>query len=267
MSEEQELVEDSMTPAGLARSFAIHKTKKESVLLVPFYGGTARHLLKHVRFFNELGYDVYSLNMDLQVRNLKNALYSANSGLGFKHVWADQIENALNFIPGQKIVMAMSNPCSGAIEAVSRRQACDVTAMICEGGPTAHFWKASINYFTFEKPLPTKPLKMLMAGIGMFLWTPNWMQNLKPDLEKWPSTCPILSVRGWKDPLISPSDIDEVFALHPHLRWSKLDLPKAVHLNGLRDFADIYKAGVTKFLDGVSCFVSSSPKPDSPREK
>ena len=63
---------------------------------------------------------------------------------------------------------------------------------------------------------------------------------------------PIFSIRGWKDNLIPPQDIDRHFEPHKNLDWRKLSLPDAGHLNGLRDFESEYIGPLTKFLKEFS---------------
>lgn len=227
---------------------APQKKFQETLLVVPFYGGRKPQMRRHVEFLNELGFDVVDFEFELNFSSIYDQVYSPRSGLGFKHVWADQVEALLNTIPGQKIVYACSNPASGAVEAIARRKASDVTALICDGGPTDRFWDSIVKYFTTETPLPLKPARWAMATLLTPLWSPRARLTLHEDLEQFPDAFPLLSVRGWKDHLIPPKDIDEVFEPHTQLDWQKLSLPEAGHLNGLKDFPDEYVPAVTRFL-------------------
>jgi hypothetical protein len=155
----------------------------------------------------------------------------------------------LNSLPGPKIVFAFSNPCSGAIEAIGRRRATDVRALICDGGPTAKFWDSIVKYFTTEIKVPVKPARWALATLVTPLWSLNFAKAMAKDLEKFPPNFPILSIRGWKDHLIPPKDIDAVFEPQAHLSWQKLSLPEADHLNGLKDFADEYTPPLQQFLE------------------
>lgn len=219
----------------------------ETILFVPFYGAKIAQIHRHIDLVNDLGFHAVAYNQPVGY-NFVPQFMSSREGLGFKHVWADQVECLLNEIPGPKIVFAMSNPASGAIEAIGRRRATDVRALICDGGPTARFWNSAVNYLTTEEPVPTKPLRYIMATISTGLWSPDFRRTLDRDLKKFPKDFPVLSIRGWKDHLIPPHHIDLVFEPHAHLSWQKLSLPEAGHLSGLRDFPDEYKPPLERFL-------------------
>ena len=79
-------------------------------------------------------------------------------------------------------------------------------------------------------------------------------------LAKLPAHFRILSVRGWKDKIVTPEMIDKVFEPHPHLDWVKLSLPQAGHLNGLKDFPEEYKGPVSSFLKELGTTISSRPQ-------
>lgn len=232
---------------------------RETVLIVPFFAARKQQLVRHAEFLNELGFDVVIFEFDTQLFTLPNRLISSQAAqsksliqsIGYKHVWADQIEKLLNEIPGRKIIMAFSNPSAGAIEAIARRQAVDVAGLICDGGPTAQYWSSLVKYFTSEVPLPVAPARWLAATVFSPLWSLDAKGSLAQDLASLPEGFPLLSVRGWKDHLIPPKHIDEVFEPHANLDWQKLSLPEGGHLNGLRDFPDEYKPAVTEFLQAL----------------
>lgn len=222
---------------------------QETVVFVPFFGGTETHLKKHIELVQKIGFKTEIVDLSEEFKGLFANSFSSNKGLGFKHVWADRIEEALNKIPGPKIIFAMSNPSSGAIEAIARRAACDIKALICEGGPTNNFWESIVNYLTHEKPINSAPLRWALAAATTVMWTPDFKNSIHDDLEMFPKQFPILSIRGWKDPLIDFKDIDAVFDPHDQLDWQKLSLPEAGHLNGLKEFSDDYQGPVKKFLE------------------
>lgn len=224
----------------------------ETVLIVPFYGSKKPQVQRHVDMLNDLGFNVVTYDQTFSSINVLPQIMSSREGLGFKHVWADQVEGLLNAIPGNKIVYGLSNPSSGAIEAIGRRHATDIKGLIVDGGPTARFFKSIVKYLTTEEPIPTKVLRFAMAGLTTALWTPDFAKTLSRDLKKFPKGFPVLSIRGWKDRLIPPSHIDMVFEPHPHLAWQKLSLPEADHLNGLRDFPDEYIPAVKSFLESIA---------------
>lgn len=247
-------------PYGAELHAAPKKRFQETILVVPFYGGLKAQMRKHVDFLVELGFDVVDFEFQTSFKTLPDRLISAQHGLGYKHVWADLIENLLNQIPGKKIIFAFSNPSSGAIEAVARRHATDVVAMIADGGPTARYFSSLVKYFTTETPLPLAPARWAAASLLTPLWSLNARATLHEDLSRFPEGFPILSIRGWKDHLIPPKHIDEVFEPHSQLDWQKLSLPEGGHLNGLKDFPAEYIPVVQSFLKGVATSVSASTK-------
>lgn len=224
---------------------------QETVVFVPFFGGNHSQLKKHVDLIEGFGFKTAFIDLDEEFKDLFANVFSANKGLGFKHVWADRIESALNEIPGKKIIFSMSNPSSGAIEAISRRAASDIKGLVCEGGPTNNFWESIVNYLTHERPIGFRPARWALAAATTVLWTPDFRKSLHQDLNTFPTRFPILSIRGWKDPLIDSKDIDAVFEDHENLNWQKLSLPEAGHLNGLKDYPDEYIEPLKKFLETV----------------
>lgn len=224
----------------------------EIVVFVPFFGAEQKNLQRHVEFISELGYDCVTFDLnDHWAFSLTNFI-SSKGEFGLKHIWADQIEEILNLISGPKILFTFSNPSASAYEAVANRHSWDVKAIISDGGPSGKLATSMINFFSVEQPLPTYPVKFLLAYATAFLWNPNFSTVIHKDLEKFPKGFRLLSIRGWKDPIISPEMIDMVFEPHHHIDWEKLSLPEGTHLNGLKDFPAEYKPAVTNFLSDVS---------------
>ncbi len=200
---------------------------------------------RHIEWLNEVGYECVFFELLDTPKKVKTFLFSSQLSFGIKNVWTDQIETILNAIPGKKIIFSFSNPTAAAIV---RRRASDVTALIYDGGPSGDLWKSFYNYFTYEQPLKFFPLKAGAATLTNILWHPQFNEHLQRAVAQLPQSFPILSIRGWKDPMISPQMIDKVFEKHHQLDWQKLNLPLAEHLNGLKDFPNEYKPGVELFL-------------------
>ncbi|RYF90205.1 MAG: translocation/assembly module TamB [Chitinophagaceae bacterium] len=111
------------------RLFKSRKKKyEEIVVFVPFYGAVQRELARHVKLVNDLGFDAISFDLEKppgimdfsqgittplkKWRELKDNLkipLNSKMKFGLKHVYADQIENILNLVPGQKIVFSYPN--------------------------------------------------------------------------------------------------------------------------------------------------------------
>lgn len=234
----------------------VHKAQNKkfepTVILVPFYAANRTSMQRHTEFLNEEGFDVVTFHLMRESRTLSKSIISSNELFGLKHIWADQIEAILNAVPGKKIIFAFSNPSASAFEACARRNSTDICGIVCDSGPTGNIFNSMMNYFTYEEPIKILPFKIL-ASIGTsFVWTTRFLNSIKDDLAKLPKDLKILSIRGWKDKIISTSDIDKVFEIQKDLNWQKLSLPKAGHLNGLRDFPDDYKPKVLDFLKSIS---------------
>lgn len=235
--------------------FFLSKNKRfeELVFFVHFFEGNKKQLLRHIRLINDLGFDAFAFNLvgdHKSIRKLQIPLNS-NRQFGLKHVYADQIESLLNQIPGKKIIFSFSNPTAAAIEALARRRCIDIVGLICDSGPTAHFIPSAYNLYAHEYKIGFLPLRLILTPILSLAWSPFLHRDLQKDLREFPSGFRILSIRGWKDQLIPPQHIDEVFEPHAQLDWTKLSLPEAGHLTGLRDFKSEYAPGVGKFLFSV----------------
>lgn len=232
---------------------AREKKFKETVVLVPFFGGTKAKMRRHVDFVNKLGYDAVAFTLKtVEFNSPKFTVFSSNQLVGIKHIWADQVESTLNAIPGDKILYAFSNPSASAIEAVVRRHATDVKGLVCDSGPSGHLLSSMYSYFTHYDPIKWIPMRACAAAAMTLGWSPQFHSIVHGDLEQLPQGFKILSIRGWKDNIIPAHDIDKVFDPHPNIDWQRLSLPQAGHLNGLKDFAEEYEASVAEFLKSVA---------------
>lgn len=224
------------------------KKFQETILFVPFFGAHANSLQRHMDLVAGLGFDSVTFELMDDWGAALTQIISSKGQLGLKHVWADQIENLLNSIPGKKIVYSFSNPTASAFEAIAHRNAWDISAMICDGGPSGQLTKSMLKFFSVEKPVPSLFLRMILAGVSANMWSPHYKTAISQDLDKFPKGFRLLSIRGWKDPLISPEMIDKVFEGHDQIDWEKLSIPEGKHLNGLKDFPEQYVPKVQSFL-------------------
>lgn len=230
---------------------AKEKKFRETVFFVHFYDGSKQKLRRHIEMVNGFGYDAFAFNLETRF-SLWRPPFSADGSFGYKHVYADQIELLLNALPGPKIVYSFSNPTGGAIEAMARRHCSDTVALIADSGPSGKFLRSVYNLYEKEKRISPAPLRWVLTPILTLAWSPALHSDLHPELAEFPQDFPVLSIRGWKDELISPDQIDAVFEPHTNLDWRKLSLPEAGHLTGLRDFAADYVPAVHRFLAQVS---------------
>lgn len=235
--------------------FFLSKNKRyeELVFFVHFYEGTKRQIIRHIKLVNDLGFDAFAFHLHGNHKDvLKHFPISPHLKFGVKHIYADQIEKLLNEIPGRKIIFSFSNPTASAIEAMARRHCSDTVALICDSGPTARFLPSAYNLFGYEYQIKSTLLKLALTPVMSLGWSPLLHKDIHAQLDAFPAGFKILSIRGWKDKLIPPTHIDEVFEPHKNLEWSKLSLPEAEHLTGLRDFRSEYIPGVERFLKSVA---------------
>lgn len=230
---------------------AAEKKHPQLIFFIHFFMGHKKALKRHVALANRLGYDAYVFNLKDDLKKYKFMPYSSVSKeFGLKHALADQIETHLNLFPQytSKIVFVFSNVSGSAIEAIVRRKEKDVVALICDSGPGANFIYSSYKLLEHQVNVKSMPLKIIGTPLVMLLWSKKIHRDISEDLKKFPKDFPVLSIRGWKDQLISPSHIDKIFEPATNLNWRKLSLPEAGHLNGLRDYPTEYESGLTDFL-------------------
>lgn len=227
-------------------------TDRALIFFVHFYKGHKKALRRHIQFVNELGYDAYAFNLKDDAADHYGIPYSTISKkFGMKHALADQIEEHLDLLGSykRKVMFAFSNIAGCAIEVMGRRNDQGIEALICDSGPSGNFLDSAYKLFKYVPPVSFIPPWLIKAvPILSYAWSPDLHKDIAKDLQKLPKGFPVLSIRGWKDELIVPGDIDKIFAPCRNLNWQKLSLPEAKHVTGLRDFPDEYKPAVEKFL-------------------
>jgi len=221
------------------------------IFFIHFYKGHKKALKRHIQFVNSLGFDAYAFNLKDEIRQHEYLPYSTISKkFGLKHALADQIEEHLNLLTQypQKIIFAFSNVSACAIEVMARRPDLNFAGLICDSGPAYDFVASAFKLYTYAERIPFWPLRKLVTPILAKGWSTALHHDVPEDLKKLPQGFPVLSIRGWKDPLMSAADMDKIFQPCANLNWQKLSLPEAKHLNGLRDFPDEYKPVVADFI-------------------
>ena len=233
---------------------ASEKKHDALIFFAHFYKGHKKALKRHIQFMNDLGYDAYAFNLKDSPKDHFGLPYShVSKKFGMKHALADQIEEHLNLLSAypKKIVFAFSNIAGCAIEAMARRTSSDIIAMICDSGPSMKFITSTYNLYTHMFPIKFLPFRVVATSVLAYGWSFDLHKDIISDLQKFPKNFPLLSIRGWKDPLIKPQDIDLCFEPCKNIIWQKLALPEAGHLNGLRDFSSEYRPAVTDFLASI----------------
>jgi hypothetical protein len=225
---------------------------QETIIFVHFYGGKKENLKRHVKFVNELGYKavIFNLSPFQPLKYLINPPISSVGRFGLRHIWADEIEQLINLVPGTKIFYSFSSPTSAVIETIARRYAADIKGLIGDYRPFVHLWECFANFLSEEKK--NKIVRIATNAFFLRMWSSNHDGYLAKDLDSLPAGFRILSIRGEQDHLVPTYAIEDAFKGHNKIKLEVLNIKKGDHLNGLRDFAEIYTPKVTEFLTTLS---------------
>ncbi len=229
------------------------KKYAETVVFVPFFFGKKQNMKRHAEFLAEIGFDSVIFNLSYKLKKIYKQLPEAlPNGWGLKHIWSKEITDVLDAIPGNKILYGFSNPSSAALEAIRLRGTKDITGFICDGGPFFELLRCNWNFYTHYYPLKNPIKKIGFNAFARGIWTISHEKQIKRDLASLPKGFPILSIRGWQDPLVPASCIEKAFHGHSHIDLEVLNLPEGKHLDGLKSFPETYKARVTEFLKSIA---------------
>lgn len=233
---------------------AAQKKFEPTIVFVHFFGGSKLSMRRHVEFVNALGFDAFTFNLSFDKKFwVKRLPISRTHKFGLRYIWGDEIEDILRTVAGKKILFAFSNPAAATVDAIVRTNSKDIVSLVTDSGPFVQMAKCSWNLLHHQYNVKLFPFGIpATAGLAA-LWGITHSKDLHADLLKLPKDFPLLSIRGWEDPLVPVSAIDEAYApAKNHLNYETLALPKGGHLNGLKDFPDEYKARVSSFLQKVS---------------
>lgn len=234
-----------------------NKKYRETIILVHHFGGNIHELKRHQLFYNELGFDCVGFNLSFQnIQTLNKWPLTADFKFGPRAVWVEEIERVLNFVSGPKIIVSFSFPSIAAAQAIARRWAADVKAWICEGGPFVQVWRCYWNYMKVVRNIQNPILLSSLATLSYQLLNgPRVEQDLQEALQKMPQGFPILSIRGWQDPLVPLSAIEGAFLETYKTKFETLSLPHSGHIDGLKKDTDEYTVKVEAFLKAHSTHV------------
>lgn len=231
---------------------APQKRFEETVVFVHHFGGSARTVARHSRLLNKIGFDTVRFNLLCNGEKTGRRLPATRSfKLGIGHVWTEQIEHMLDLVPGPKVLYSFSMPTNSALEAIANRRARDIKALICDGGPFYELPRCVWNLYTHEYRLESRILRGIYTGVSLAIYGMDLAFRLPAKLKQIPPRFPILSIRGEEDPLVPPGAIDKVFVSQNQLDIKRLAFEKGRHLDGLKNFPDLYAATVTRFLEEV----------------
>ncbi len=210
--------------------------------------GSHKTTWRHYRYLNEKGFDCVSFDL-LLGSDLKKLEWHPDLKFFYKgvfYVWTRQIRSVLDHIEGDKIVYGFSGPSLSAIWACHGRN--DILKVVCDGGPFHQIYENTRNFFAKEVGIEQPLLNKLTAYFGSLIWGRRPLEKLHKVLRVWPKSIPILSIRGVEDDIVAIDSIREVFAGHPDLQISELELRYGRHLDGMRDYPDQYTKALLPFL-------------------
>lgn len=238
--------------------YAKDKKHETVVVFVHHFGGNHKTTRRHVMMMNDFGYDcvTFSLSCNFDKFSIENYLKVSGKGLiskgGIVQRWSDEINFIVNSIEQPILFYSFSSP-SLAVPYVILNHKDKVKGWICDGGPFFSLHKGFSRYYkrihNIHNPIALKGFQI----IANFVWRNfilekkilNQLKNLKPQM-------PILNIRGMKDLLVFPEDIDQVFnPVKEHLNISIVELEKAGHLDGLARFPNEYKNSIQKFTQQI----------------
>lgn len=225
---------------------------KETIVFTHHWGGQKNSPRAHMDYVASLGFRSISFSQSFHspksLRPRVDLLPQAFGGL--RHVWAQELSEILDLTEGDKILFSFSMPSGSALMSLGDRNAKDIKAWICDGGPFLKPHTCYWNYFKYQKPIKNWILRE-SAVLGSYLLFGNlgFKKDAQKAFSKLPSQFPILSIRGWQDPLVPPSAIEELFSLAPEANVEVLSLPEAGHIDGLKKSPNEYKTRVKRFLE------------------
>lgn len=231
-----------------AISKALDRRYDETILFVHHFGGSPKNMHRHVALVNELGFDAVTFQLLINDFIPKQVPITGELRVGARHIWAEQVENMLNHIPGRKIVYSFSMPSLGALRAIGRRRANDVTAWVCDGGPFLDLIKCVWNLLEHEVKVENKIVRSLASVYGYAMFGMGAERQVEKAAAALPRMFPVLSIRGEKDPLVPVSAIEEVFKHAPQIELVRAHLENGKHLDGLKNFPQEYRSFIEPFL-------------------
>ena len=225
---------------------ALEKKRRETVIFVHHMWGSHKSLRRHCKHLNEMGFDCICFDL----------IFGSRQAVGFHpllrylplglfHIWFKQIQRVFDRVEGDKILYCFSAPVLSGFLACEGRK--DIKKVICDGGPFYDVYKNSKNFFAFHG-IRQKQLNILFSLCGFSFFGYQCLFRLSGVLSRWQKV-PILSVQNLGDTMVFIESIKKVFEPHRHLNLKVLEIPTDGHLNGLKDFPELYCKALVDFLE------------------
>lgn len=222
------------------------------VVFVHQFGGHYRQYLNLQKWWGEQGFDSVSFDLSLQnwpprVRSLAELKALIK---GSRHLWAKEVGQVFDQIQGPLLVNSFSMPSVSALEAISERPMSQFCGWITEGGPFVNSLQCFWNFFKVYHPIKNPLFRLGAIGVSQLaLGYFDVEKDAEKFLQKLPVDFPILSVRGWQDPIVAPYYIEQFFSHGSHLKHLEvLALPEGQHIDGFRKNRTEYEPRVLEFI-------------------
>lgn len=220
---------------------------KLHIILIPFYGAKPFQLQRHKAFFNKNNYPVTIVKLS----QTWTPYIGKNKKFGMKSKWTDEIVEAIDQVPGAKVLFAFSNPGASAIEAITRRPNSAILGLICDSGPSGDFYPSVLGLLKHHIKFKSVLVRFVLSILFYYIWSPGWNKQIISDVAKLKDHFPILSIQSSHDLLISIEQINKVFNQKTQLQLEKLILPDTGHLMGLKQHPELYQKTVLTFLTAL----------------
>ncbi len=209
--------------------------------------GNHKTFWRHVDWFNRQGYTCVTFNLFQASSISKDHSYTTRHYFSFMYRnWIHQITDVLDSIPGPKIIFSLSGPSLSGLIAASKRT--DIEKYICDGGPFKNCFICTYRMFATEKEIKNPLLRFLWTMISCLYWGPFAFSHLTKALKLWNPKIPILSLRGAKDPIVFPVDIQAVFEEQTQIKIKIHVLKEGLHLDGIKNHPEEYTLALLNFL-------------------
>jgi pimeloyl-ACP methyl ester carboxylesterase len=220
---------------------------KPTVLLIHYTFGNDKTLQRHIELFNSLGHSCVTFNLFRGSTIKEPSPFTILDSIKFLYlVWSEQIHEILNSLEGDKVVFSMSFPSLSGLMACHNRK--DIKGYICDGGPFTDVMGSIYRLYKQQGKFSNPIWGAILVASGAFYLGPTANLHLQQALNSWPTEVPILSIRGGKDPVVPATHIDAIFKDHRQLNWSAFEIEEAGHLDGLKNFPDVYSQKIREFL-------------------
>jgi len=232
--------------------------QKPVVVFIPFFKGKEKDIKKNIDLVREFGFETKVFEPPYYGRPLKDVLKSTLTGglkANFLDKWSYDLNKWLicNNIRNKDIIFySFSAPSFMVLRYVFEFKDLKLKAWVCEGGPFVHFLECLFNYMLYAEKVKFLPKRLLFIFTDYFLWGGFFkLKKLKKQIKLFPSSTPILSIRGLKDKITPYHAIDDLFKINKNLNLKVLNLDCS-HLRGVNDSKEKYKKELGDFLNSLS---------------